>query len=125
MDKSSRKAILYNMSSQALMQAVIFVVGLLVPRYILLYYGSEVNGIATTVSQIINYASLLEAGLGLASIQALYKPLAAKDQAGINGICAATRSYYFKIWSQLCIIRNIHGYLFTEKLFYGIAFKFF
>lgn len=97
MDKSSRRAILYNMSSQALMQAVIFVVGLLVPRYILLYYGSEVNGIATTVSQIINYASLLEAGLGLASIQALYKPLAAKDQAGINGICAATRNYYFKI----------------------------
>lgn len=97
MDKSSRRAILYNMSSQALMQAVIFIAGLLVPRFILLYYGSEINGIATTVSQIINYASLLEAGLGLASIQALYKPLAEKNQEGINGICAATRSYYFRL----------------------------
>lgn len=97
MDKSSRRAILYNMSSQALMQAVIFIVGLLVPRFILLRYGSEINGIATTVSQIVNYASLLEAGLGLASIQALYKPLAEKNQEGINGICSATRSYYFKL----------------------------
>lgn len=105
MESTSRKAIAYNMLSQALMQAVIFVVGLLVPRYILLYYGSEINGIATTVSQIINYASLLEAGLGLASIQALYRPLAAGDILGINGICSATRSYYLRLtgWFSLVI----------------------
>ena len=105
MESTSRKAIACNMLSQALMQAVIFVVGLLVPRYILLYYGSEINGIATTVSQIINYASLLEAGLGLASIQALYRPLAAGDILGINGICSATRSYYLRLtgWFSLVI----------------------
>ena len=101
-----KKSIFYNMVSQMAMQVVVFVIGLIVPRYILIYYGSEINGISTTVSQIINYASLLEAGLGLASIQALYKPLATNDLESINGICAATRKYYFQItgWFSLVIV---------------------
>lgn len=85
------------MLSQLVMQVVVFVVGLLVPRYILLNYGSEINGISNTVNQIIGYAALLEAGLGLASIQALYKPLAENDIEVINGICAATKNIIIKL----------------------------
>lgn len=101
-----KKSIFYNMLSQLVMQVVVFVVGLIVPRYILLHYGSEINGISNTVNQIISYAALLEAGLGLASIQALYKPLAANDIDGINGICAATKKYYYQItaWMSLVIV---------------------
>ena len=101
-----KKAIMYNMLSQTLMQVVVFLVGLIVPRFILSYYGSEINGISTTVSQIISYASLLEAGLGLASIQALYKPLATNDIDNVNGICAATKKYYYQItgWFSLVIV---------------------
>ena len=117
MKTSGRRAIASNMASQAFMQAVIFIVGLLVPRYILLLYGSEINGVATTVSQIVNYASLLEAGLGLASIQALYRPIATKNQEEINGICAATKNYYLKLtgWFSAVIAVSAVAYAFLAK----------
>ena len=59
-------------------------------------YGSEANGLIASIVQIISYLALLEAGVGAASLQALYKPVAQNDQRHINSILAATSSYYKK-----------------------------
>ena len=85
------------MLSQIIVQFVTLIAGILIPRFIILYYGSEINGLASSVNQIVNYVALLEAGLGTASIHALYKPLAQKDYLSANAVCASAKKFFSKI----------------------------
>lgn len=75
-------------------QLVSILFGLLVPRLILLNYGSEANGLTASISQIFAYVALLEAGVGGATLQALYKPVGQGDQKSISEILTATHFYY-------------------------------
>jgi O-antigen/teichoic acid export membrane protein len=77
-------------------QLITIILGFFIPRLIMVNYGSEANGLIASVVQIISYLALLEAGVGAASIQALYKPVASNDKNHINSILAATSSYYKK-----------------------------
>lgn len=78
-------------------QLLILAFGMIVPRMMILTYGSEVNGFFSSISQLLSYLTLLEAGVGAAAIQALYKPIAKDDKLGISEILSATRSFYKKI----------------------------
>ncbi len=78
-------------------QFLIFAIGLIVPRFILTSYGSEVNGLLTTVTQIFTYVGLLEAGIGNASLNALYKPMAEADRYEASEIFSATQKYFRKV----------------------------
>jgi O-antigen/teichoic acid export membrane protein len=62
----------------------------------LVTYGSEINGLNSSIQQVISYMNLVEAGLALTAIQSLYNPLARKDWKSVNGILSATRSLYRK-----------------------------
>ena len=70
------------------------IIGLVIPRFLLLNYGSETNGFLSSVTQIITYMSLLEAGVGTASLQALYKPVAEDNKKEISAILSATNHFY-------------------------------
>lgn len=72
------------------------VLGILVPRFILTSYGSDVNGLLSSVTQIYSYIALLEAGIGTATVQALYKTVGTKDTAATNSVLAATNHYYHR-----------------------------
>lgn len=75
---SRTKSFLYNTTFSIISQIAIFISGLIVPYIMLQEYGSEINGISISISQIIKYFMLVEAGLANASIFALYEPLAKK-----------------------------------------------
>ena len=79
-----------------LSELLTIVLGVLVPRFILTSYGSEVNGLLTSVTQIYSFVSLLEAGIGTATIQALYKTVGNKSKDETNSILAATNHYYHR-----------------------------
>ncbi len=70
--------------------------GLILPRMFIMTYGSEVNGLLSSVNQIYVYVALLEAGIGTASLQALYKTIAAEDKDATNRVLAATNIFYRK-----------------------------
>lgn len=72
-------------------------VAILIPRLFIVNYGSEVNGLLSSIRQIYVYLALLEAGVGDASVIALYGPVGRKDHHAINEILAATHYYYRKI----------------------------
>lgn len=86
-----------NIFFSILNQLIILALGIVLPRLILVSYGSEVNGLLSTVTQIFTYVALLEAGIGNASVNALYKPIAKNDQYTISDIFSATQKYYHKI----------------------------
>ncbi len=70
------------------------IVGIITPRIMLKYYGSEINGLVSSITQFISYFALVEAGLSGAATYALYKPLANDDYLSINGIISAARKFY-------------------------------
>lgn len=72
-------------------------VAIIIPRLFIVNYGSEVNGLLSSIRQIYVYLALLEAGVGDASVIALYGPIGRKDHQAANEILAATHYYYRKI----------------------------
>ncbi len=70
--------------------------GIIIPRLFLVNFGSEVNGLMSSINQIFAYFSILEAGVGLATLQSLYKPISEKDNYRMNKILSATNKYYKK-----------------------------
>lgn len=77
-----------------LYQAVVLAFGLITPRLLIVSYGSEMNGLLSSVNQIYTYLALLEAGIGTATLQALYRTIAKDDRAATNGVMAATHYFY-------------------------------
>ena len=84
----------------------LLVLNVLVSKVVLLSYGSEVNGLLASVNQIYTYIALLEAGIGTATITALYAPFAKKDNDEINKVYSASVLYYRSIlkWYILCVV---------------------
>ena len=68
--------------------------GIIIPRLVLVNLGSEANGLLNSVGSILAYMSLLEAGVGTATLQALYRPISNKDNESINSILSATNYFY-------------------------------
>ena len=65
-------------------QIILIVLSFLLPRLYLENFGSEVNGVLSTIKQIFVYMALLELGVGLATTQALYKPVAEKNYVKVK-----------------------------------------
>lgn len=83
-----------NILTSVLSQIVTLGLGILIPRLVLVNLGSEANGLLGSVNTILSYVSLLEAGVGAASTQALYGPIAKGERGEINSILAATNIFY-------------------------------
>ncbi len=82
--------IIYGVLSQIITMGI----SVIVPRLVLVNLGSESNGLLHSISTVFTYLTLLEAGVGKATNQALYKPLASNDIDAINRIMAATARFY-------------------------------
>lgn len=105
---------LYNVIFGLTNQVITIALGIVVPRLFLLSFGSEVNGLISSINQIFVYLTILEAGVGGASLQALYSPLAKKDKNGINAVLAATSKYY----------KKTGAYYFFAVLIFAIVYPF-
>lgn len=85
-----------NAVSSFMLQVFTMIAGLIIPILMIKTYGSEINGLISSVSHFVRYFALVEAGLASAAVYALFKPLADRDNEAISGIVSATRIFYFK-----------------------------
>ena len=83
-----------NMVANLFLQVVVVLSGIILPRFILEAYGSSINGMITSVNQFLTYLGLAEAGVGTATVVALYNPLALKKTDEVNSILSASRRFY-------------------------------
>ena len=88
------KRFFYNSLTTAFYQMILTLAGFVAPRVMLKFYGSEINGLVSSMNQFIVYINLVEAGLSGAAIYALYKPLADNDHKAINGVVTAAKKFY-------------------------------
>lgn len=86
-----------NLSTSLLYKIATCAIGILIPRLFILSYGSEVNGLQGSIAEFFIYITLIEAGVGSASVQALFGPIARQDFKAANGILSATTYFYNKI----------------------------
>ena len=86
-----------NLSVSVLSNIIILVLSLVIPRLFLLQYGSDTNGLLTTLSQIFSYIALLEAGISQATLVQLYAPLKSENREQISEIMSISRCYYRKV----------------------------
>lgn len=104
MDTLSRgqKAIISTITSFGL-EVVNVIAALVIPRLILGFYGSEVNGLISSITQFLGYATLLQMGVGGVIRAELYKPLAEKDNLKVNKVMKATAQFFTKIAVACCL----------------------
>ena len=93
-ESEKRKRVIKNIIAQLIYNASVIGFGLVLPRLYLVSFGSDVNGLVSTVKDIFAYLALLEAGVGVASQYALYRPVAKGEKQNINEILSATRYFY-------------------------------
>lgn len=93
----------YNVFFGLLGQVVSIALGVIIPRLVIVSLGSESNGLLSSVNQALVYLGLLEAGIGTATSQALYRPVAEHNIQSINQILSATNRYYKKVGSYYFI----------------------
>lgn len=90
------KKIKYNLIIGIIGQIVTLALGIIVPKLVLSEFGSEVNGLLSSITNIYAYVAIVEAGVAAASCQALYKAFADNDRNQINSVLSATNKYYHK-----------------------------
>lgn len=90
-DKSKIK---YNLIVGIVGQIVSIVLGVVLPKLVMTSYGSEVNGLLSSVTNIYAYIAIVESGIAAASCQALYNPIAENARDKINRVLSATNRYY-------------------------------
>lgn len=116
----------YNLLSGVVYQVVLIVLSFLLPRLYLENFGSEVNGVLSTIKQIFMYLALLESGVGLATMQALYKPVAENNRNKISAILSATHNYYVKIGflysGIVLLIGVVYAFITPESIHPGVVF---
>ena len=96
MNNRIKKATL-NIITAIIYEFVAFASGLILPKLILSHFGSESNGIITSVSQFLSLISILRLGVAGATRVELYKTIANNDLEGTSSILKATEIYMRKI----------------------------
>lgn len=76
---------------------IVVILGFLAPRYIILIYGSAVNGLSATITQVLNVILLLQAGAATAAIYSLYKPIADDDIKEVSSKLSSATAYFKKL----------------------------
>ena len=78
-------------------QLVTFVCGFVVPKLILNYYGTEVNGLVSSIAHFLSFISLAECGMGVVVQSSLYKPLANNDYKQVSRVIVSAERFFAKI----------------------------
>lgn len=110
-----RKKLILNTVSSVIYQLVAIICGFILPRLFLQYYGSEINGLISSITQFIGLVALMELGIGAVVRSALYRPLAKSDYNEMSRIIGSARRFFNRV-AILFII-----YLFILIVIYPIV----
>lgn len=86
-----------NSVSSLLYQLIMIICGFVLPRFFLTYYGSEVNGLVSSITQFLGFISLAECGVGAVVQSTLYKPLAENDILTVSKIVVSSERFFRRI----------------------------
>ena len=83
-----------NLVAYLVYEIILFICGIVFPRYIIFIYGSEINGLTSTITRILALINLIQAGAVGAAIFQMYKPVADDDFETQSAIIYSSRRFY-------------------------------
>lgn len=91
------KVTLWNMVTALFLQVVTTISGFIIPKIILSYFGSEVNGLVSSINQFLSYISLIEGGITGVVAANLYRPIVDKDDNKLSSVIVSAQKFFKKI----------------------------
>lgn len=88
---------IYNAITSLLLTMLNGLTSIVIIQKIIEVYGSDFNGLNSTVNQLINMLLVVEGGFTLAISVSLFKPLTENDKTQVNSILSASRNIFKKI----------------------------
>lgn len=88
---------LINTFTSILLQITVIICGLIIPKRIIMVFGSDVNGIITSITKFLSLIILMESGFGVVIKSLLFKPIANKDKKQVEKILKASEKVFRKI----------------------------
>lgn len=98
------KKALKNLVFNVIQQVINILVNFIMPPILVSTFGSTLNGLVSTIRQIMQYVQLTGAGIAQASTYAMYEPLANEDYKSLNGIYNATNKMFLKAGNVFSIV---------------------
>ena len=114
------KETLLNMLSGLVLQIFTIISGFILPKIVLSFFGSEVNGLVSSLNQFLSYIALVEGGVTSVIIANLYKPLVEKDRKKLSSIMVTANKFYRKIGFIFIVYTLILASLYP--IFFNINF---
>ena len=133
MSSSREKKLALNTITSLALEITSLIAGFILPRLILGAFGSEVNGLVSSISQFLGVITLLDFGVGSVVKSSLYKPLAENDKDSISKIYVSASRFFKRIAMILLgyivvllivyplIVNRNFGYLYTATLIGAIC----
>lgn len=94
---NKKKVTLINIISNIVLQIANIFSWFIIPKIILSYFGSNVNGLVSSITQFLSYITLIEGGITSVVMANLYKPLVNNDTEKISAIVKTSKQFYRKI----------------------------
>lgn len=90
------------------------VFGLIYNNLIITEYGSQVNGLISTLTQFVSMFSIVEGGFTTAAVVAVYSPLVNKEYDKLNDILFTAKQVYIKIGLVIMLSVLLGGSIYIQ-----------
>ena len=97
MKKISKNLTILNVVSSIILQLASIFFGFFISKLTLKYFGSDTNGLVSSLTQFLGYITLIEGGVTGVVVASLYRPLVKHDYNKVSSIIVTTKKFYRKI----------------------------
>lgn len=128
-----KKLFMWNTATSLVSKVIAIICAFILPRLILQTYGTEVNGLVSSISQFLMVIALTEFGVTAVVQSALYKPLVENDFDEISKIMASSSRFFRRIayilifyiiilcMSYPFLINSVFGFWYTLGLILAMS----
>ena len=129
------KVLFYNSIAPLIFQVTTVICGFILPRLILVHFGTEVNGLVNSITQFLAAIAFLELGVGAVVQSSLYKPLADKDNITVSKVITSADKFFRRLGYILTIyvvamilyypylVKQNFSFTFTATLIVAISIR--
>ena len=129
------KVLFYNSIVPLIFQVTTVICGFILPRLILVHFGTEVNGLVNSITQFLAAIAFLELGVGAVVQSSLYKPLADKDNITVSKVITSADKFFRRLGYILTIyvvamilyypylVKQNFSFTFTATLIVAISIR--
>lgn len=98
LSKEMRKnKLILNSLLSPLVQFFTIASGIILPKLIIQYYGSEVNGLLASITQFLSFITFFEMGIGVVIQTSLYGPIYEGDNDKVSKIMVSAKHFFNKL----------------------------